>query len=673
MVRVKSFRIQNYRSIIDSGTVSLEENVTKIVGPNEAGKTNILDALSSFNVQRDYKERELSNYVPDSNKDSPTPVVTVTFEDLSVEEAPFAPAFSKISHPDSMSTTATLIKYFNGDYAIKYDGSEISIEQQMRSQFRDMNDKIGDLSEELRELGHLSQHDLYSNISKQIQDILQSNNRFSRASLDDFESIDELSEEAFRSMEQHSQFIEDDQKMVEIEESTIRLKSLTSVQKNLLRLRNNPLKELSLFTYLTDFGLFPDSVGLDSIQDESYTGPYVDLLEYAKLTPDELEHIDPGETHRRRQEVEERLNNDLNRHWVQGEIEVQIELTSSQVGLQIYDETGEHTVPSDRSTGFRWFLSFYLSILAGENSKVDKNILLLDDPGVHLHPYGLKRLRESLDSFGEETQLVYSTHSPFLLESNEIDNIRLLKRESSNGTQVYSLLEAPDPVDRDALAPVRTSLGATMAESLFTGSATVLVEGVSDKYYLEGFSDFFAGDRKLSLKPGTNIIDVSGSKAVYFAKLVDAEGFEFVILLDDDNGGSNQYENLIDSGISSDKVVFVSDAIDRELEADAITIEDLLPPELLYREVSDHTPATFDQLGEPPEADKFDIVSTIEGRLNELKGRGEIDKSHLSKDTIANSFVTKLVEGDYTEENLDERSVERFEKLIKEINESLSK
>src|SRR5690554_3496090 len=84
-MKLHKARVQNYRSIIDTGEFEVESLKTIMVGPNEAGKTLILQALqqlnkpsdiSGFEVLRDYP-RSLYNDIT-TGKVDPKDVTVVT-------------------------------------------------------------------------------------------------------------------------------------------------------------------------------------------------------------------------------------------------------------------------------------------------------------------------------------------------------------------------------------------------------------------------------------------------------------------------------------------------------------------------------------------------------------------------------------------------------------------
>lgn len=53
-MKLKQFRIQNYRSITDSGLIHVGQ-LTSLLGRNESGKSNLLRALHSLNPSDGFK------------------------------------------------------------------------------------------------------------------------------------------------------------------------------------------------------------------------------------------------------------------------------------------------------------------------------------------------------------------------------------------------------------------------------------------------------------------------------------------------------------------------------------------------------------------------------------------------------------------------------------------
>ena len=81
-----------------------------------------------------------------------------------------------------------------------------------------------------------------------------------------------------------------------------------------------------------------------------------------------------------------------------------------------------HIGPNQRSQGLQWLLSFYFAIYANINKN---NILLIDEPGIYLHPSAQQKVLNMLEGFSKNNQIIVTTHSPFLINSNRYDRINL--------------------------------------------------------------------------------------------------------------------------------------------------------------------------------------------------------------------------------------------------------
>ena len=115
-MKIKKFRIRNFRSIIDSGEVSLDRKITLLIGKNEQGKTNILRGLESFDREYKYSEEDLS-YLIDTNKDPhKIPIVTLWFE-LEEEDKKTLTFIS--GHLKDLNELIIITKYFDGHYEVE--------------------------------------------------------------------------------------------------------------------------------------------------------------------------------------------------------------------------------------------------------------------------------------------------------------------------------------------------------------------------------------------------------------------------------------------------------------------------------------------------------------------------------------------------------------------------
>src|SRR3972149_657875 len=81
-MKLAKVHVTNFRSIVDSSPVNIEDRVTVVIGKNEQGKTNFLKALASFNVDYSYKVGDQPNHLrPQLAAQDPKsiPIVDLTF------------------------------------------------------------------------------------------------------------------------------------------------------------------------------------------------------------------------------------------------------------------------------------------------------------------------------------------------------------------------------------------------------------------------------------------------------------------------------------------------------------------------------------------------------------------------------------------------------------------
>ena len=194
----------------------------------------------------------------------------------------------------------------------------------------------------------------------------------------------------------------------------------------------------------------------------------------------------------------------------------------TNIWAEVYDTL--HMVTTDlgtRSRGFVWFFSFLAWY--GDVQRDKQNvILLLDEPGLSLHG---KAQADLLRYFEEELvpnhQVIYSTHSPFMVDPARFDRVRSVQDRSVDadedlpdgeaGTKVtIDVLKSTD----DSLFPLQGALGYDIAQTLFVGPNSLIVEGVSDLLYLQVMTGVLQAAGREGLCAGWTITPVGGSDKV---------------------------------------------------------------------------------------------------------------------------------------------------------------
>ena len=258
--------------------------------------------------------------------------------------------------------------------------------------------------------------------------------------------------------------------------------------------------------------------------------------------------------------------------------------TGTIMRARIYNGLHDMTVPfSDRSAGFIWFFSFLVSF-----SQIKKDqgnvIILLDEPGLNLHGRAqADLLRYIEEKLMPDHQVIFTTHSPFMVPANRLDWVRTVedvvvqKGRSfvSLGTKVGTDVLS---TDRDTLFPLQAALGYEITQGLFVGEHTLLVEGPADLLYLKATSIELAKRDRVSLDNRWIVCPTNGiDKIAAFVSLFGGNKLHVAVLLDYAKGQKTKVDNLKQSKLLQDGHVFtVTDFIPQE-EGD---IEDLLGPEL---------------------------------------------------------------------------------------------
>ena len=235
------------------------------------------------------------------------------------------------------------------------------------------------------------------------------------------------------------------------------------------------------------------------------------------------------------------------------------------------------------SDGFKWFFSF---LMMQKHFYADNNdvVLLLDEPGLSLHA----KAQEDLLGFFEKElakrhQVIYTTHSPFMIDSNHLERVKLVEnqslKEDSNqkkyrdlGTKVSS---NPFKVSKESILPLQAALGYDISQNMLIGRNNLIVEGVSDKVYITTISRYFEKRGVERLDPAWTIVPAGDiDKVASFTRLFGAHtGLDLAVLVDAHKNGMQKIENLYEDGIiDEDRVMTYADFIPSKNEAD---VEDM--------------------------------------------------------------------------------------------------
>lgn len=328
------------------------------------------------------------------------------------------------------------------------------------------------------------------------------------------------------------------------------------------------------------------------------------------------------------------------------------------------------TALGTRSRGFVWFFSFlaWYSHLRREGKKL---ILLLDEPGLSLHA---KAQEDLLRYFEKELkpnhQLVYTTHSPFMVDPTHFERVRIVQDlsiepdaddlpEDERGTKVITEVLDATP---DSLFPLQGALGYEIHQTLFIGPNNLVVEGVSDLLYIQTISALLQEEGRVGLSAEWTITPVGGSdKVTTFVALIGAQSnLNVAVLIDYQKRDQQSIENLYKRKLlSKRKVLTYADYVGSN-EAD---VEDMFDPDFYLKLVNGAFGSSVDL------SDLASRNPRILRRLKEyLKSNALPNGASFNHYRPARYFSGNIgdLSSDLTDEVLD-----RFEQAFKALNELL--
>ena len=242
-----------------------------------------------------------------------------------------------------------------------------------------------------------------------------------------------------------------------------------------------------------------------------------------------------------------------------------------------------------RSRGFIWFFSFLVwfdsvknQFADAENGPERPHILLLDEPGLSLHALAQSDFLKYIDSLGKKHQVLYSTHSPFMVNADRLHQVRMIEDRPGVGTTISATLEGIDP---RTVFPLQAALGWTVAQNLFMSEKNLLVETPSDLILIKVMSDIMEAAGKTALDADVVIVPAGGlDKVATFVALLGANKVKLAVLHDYTGTPDQRLTALVRDKLIGQKFVF-SAAQFRDLHNPGIAarpgdLEDLLPPDL---------------------------------------------------------------------------------------------
>lgn len=354
------------------------------------------------------------------------------------------------------------------------------------------------------------------------------------------------------------------------------------------------------FVYFADYDTMPGKVSIPDLVRRRETAvitrgeqALLSLLDIVGARPEDFGDVNNHEhLIRETENAANTISDEVFEYWSQNrDLAVELHVLEPEAGalppldvgpiLQVRVRNNRHrvSVPFDeRSRGFVWFFSFlaYFSQLEREAGTDGRDlVLLLDEPGLSLHATAQRDLLRLIDErLAPQHQVIYSTHSPFLVSPQHLERVRTVIDVDGAGTKVSNdVLRA----DSETAFPLQAALGYEMTQTLFVGPDNLLLEGPSDLVYLDVLDAAVAASGKVGLDPRWVKVPVGGAgKLSTFVSLMGANKLNVAVVMDSSTRDAGAVAQLRETGrLAAGNVITISDVVGRS-NAD---IEDLFDPE----------------------------------------------------------------------------------------------
>ena len=646
-MKLKEVKIHKYKSFETPQEFELEKDITVLVGMNESGKTSALESLAKthyfqededfkFNSTHDYPRKDKKRM--EKNNENPE-AITCVYE---IDE--------KLLQSIEKSMGKDLLKSNTFSITTNYDNSKtisLSVDAKKFIEFKtkELNIASNALTEKLIKVKNKT----------------------------DLEALEkEYTEES----------------------KTNGISALQTYFENKNNWKHDPIGEyvyrnllkpkMPKFLYYDEYYSLPSRISIEKMNSDEEEGTENEyktakaLFELADINTTEIIESDNFEDFIAELEATEAIiSEELFKYWRTNKnlsITFQIDKVEKKVNRNVSTNYGQQQVTDvkivehildirvknkgvslplkNRSKGFNWFFSFLVWFKKIQEDKDSNYILLLDEPGLNLHASAQSDLLRFFEDLSQNYQIVYSTHSPFMISSDKLQRVRTVL-ETENGSVISDSVQEKDP---NTLFPLQAALGYNIAQNLYISNKNLLVEGVSDLIYLQIMSSIVESAGKNGLSKDITIVPTGGlDKVATFISLLRGNELQNVSLLDSftDPKGKAKLDNLVAKKIINEKNIrFFHEFLEDRKRAD---IEDLFT-------TNDYLKLFNEAFSEHKDIKETDLNSELESILFQINQHLKIDRFNHYRP--ANLLAQKgLILKDY-----DKQTIENFAKVFEVIN-----
>lgn len=446
MINLSKIEIFKYKSFQSQQVMDINSGITTIVGMNESGKTGILEMMAKtnyfeenerfkFNSTYDYPRKDLKKYQRSEIK---AEVISCEF---TIGENVINEIAKELGEGVFIHKTFKVTYYYDNSRSVSFLDSNIN------NHIKFLANKYGLMQEEIEKLDEIK--DLEA-----IKEIIDENSSPKLKELNDY-----------------------------IVNTFLSLDTSWSSKLDYYIYINYLKKNMPKFWYYDEYFSLPSRINLNQLKRGTIEGNETAkaLLEVSQIDLDELIQAENFENFIAELEATSiEITDQMFRYWTANtnlDIEFKIDtLTNNEKVLDIRVRNQKHRISlplNQRSKGFNWFFSFIVWFSKIQNDDNSTYILLLDEPGLNLHASAQKDLLNFIEDLSKNYQVIYTTHSPFLVDSKNLHRVRTVY-EGEEGSKISDSIQEKDS---NTLFPLQAALGYNIAQNLFVAENNLLVEG----------------------------------------------------------------------------------------------------------------------------------------------------------------------------------------------------
>ena len=619
-MKLLRFRVREFRSVTDSGWIEIED-VTALIGTNEAGKTNLLlplwklkpasvggiDPISDYPRKRYNQIRNLQTKprfieamfeLPDKLAQEIALLTKVAFEFIQIVsvsrdfDGNYFIDFPEIVLAKTTSKTAILQRTKDCLQTLQSEspyGKEEAI-------YEDMLEQVGSLEATLEAHSDEIGIDFLQTMSEQLASVDLSKAAKSSVIRPRYERLIDF--------------------LTEITQSI----SIPHPAKN-DEVKNIIVDSLPSFVYYSNYGNLDSEIYLPHVienlqrtdlgsKEQAKVRTLKVLFDFVKLKPQEIldlgKEVDTRQRKPTATEIEEtakkkkereillqsastELTLEFRNWWRQGNYRIRFQADGNHFRIWVSDDKRPEEIELEgRSAGLQWFLSFFLVFLVESEDSHRETIILLDEPGHSLHPLAQQDLSLFFENLAKTNQLIYTTHSLHMIDPNHLNRVRSVFVDADGTTKASSDLRASvnNSAHQHSVYPVQGALGLSTSEAYLFGCQPVIVEGASDQYYLTAIKSYLIRENLISPAREIVFIPAGGAKGVKTtAPILSARDGELPpVIIDSDRQGTMMAKSLKQGLYNGNEELIIE--IGSFVNFDNAEIEDLVDHALMEQTIS---------------------------------------------------------------------------------------